>query len=198
MPAPDALSADMVALDTAPGTSDVRLIPLRESTLALVGTLLVVRLEIHSATTAASRRAFASESGIGNVAKPPPRGATRWEQFVIGLDRDFDQFRRAFREESDDNGEPNMENGEGPSAWERPRVIDEAIASHWTDDAASSLAGCSGLTDSERAESVQVSLSQVALALVVGCACFRCQRPRQAHPNPKKFFRSGSCRARVS
>jgi hypothetical protein len=193
MPAPDAISADMAALDTAPGTGDVRFVPLRESTLALVGTLLVVKLETRTATNPTPGRASSSDSEPGNVARPDPRRATPWEHFVIGLDRHFDQFRRTFREppEPGDNGEPQMESGAAPSAWDHLRATDEALASGWPEDAASSLAGRSGISDPEGSRPIQVSLSQVALALGVGYACWRRPRPRQACSNTRDVVRLG-------
>jgi hypothetical protein len=147
------------------------------------------------------RRSLTSETQIdvGNGAKRVPRRNLPWERYVIGLDRGFDQFRRTFREQPDDGGEPKTDNGEGPSAWDHLRAVDEAIASQWAEDAASSLAGhSSSLSDPDGAEPVQVSLGQVALALGVGCSFLRRQRPRQARSNPRQFFGSGCCRARVS
>ena len=94
-------------------------------------------------------RAAASDSEIGNDARPGARRATPWEQFVIGLDRDFDQFRRTFGAQPADNGEAKTENAAGPSAWNHTRATDEAIASLWPENEASSLAGRSGLPNPE-------------------------------------------------
>jgi hypothetical protein len=125
-------------------------------------------------------RAAASDSEIGNDARPGARRATSWEQFVIGLDRDFDQFRRTFGAQPADNGKANTENATAPSAWNHLRATDEAIASLWPEDEASSLAGRSGRPDPEGSWPVQVSLSQAALALGLGCALVRRPRPRPA------------------
>jgi hypothetical protein len=216
MPASDAPSATMVALDTAAGTSDVRSVPLRESTLALVRTLLPVSLETRTATNEATQHASpleigdvillgpgspmemrqdspapygssrsngsaaASGSAIGSTAKPVPRRATPWEQFFIGLDRNFDQVRRTFLEPPGDHDEPKPDNGEGPSAWDHLRATDEAIASGWSEDADD----LNQLPDLEGTPPVRVACSAVAVALALGCARLRRWRPPRARLNP--------------
>jgi hypothetical protein len=178
MPASAALSAAIVALDSPSGVSDARLVPLRESTLALVGTLLDLTLETGSnqntqrssaletnaallvgpgSTIAMSRSLPPSarqgragggdartgvESGAGVNAVP--HRATSWEHYVIGLDRDFDRFRRTFQEPPGDEVEPTRANQEAPPPIDHHRATDEILACVWSEDTTSSLPMQSG------------------------------------------------------
>ena len=176
------------------------MVPLQESSLALVGTLLVLTIE--NATTnntqGASEIETAAVALVGpgpatavgqslspvtgstptlggkieegghpeDAAHPVPPGARPWEDFVIGLDENFDQFRREFLESLRDEAKPQTKGGEAPSPWDDPttlwlpddraldrrergmiadrqftdhsRVTDEAIHSLWSEDATSS------------------------------------------------------------
>jgi hypothetical protein len=165
---PTAVSAAIVALASAPGVTDTRLGPLRESSLALVGTVLPLTLE--TATKDVSRNSVPLETSPGLLIGPGPvtgisrglpgsrpgtdRGPTRggddtrdetrpalrggpsWERFILGLDRDFDQFRRTFREQTSAREEPKLERAEAVSRWnpDHPRATDEVFASRWSDE----------------------------------------------------------------
>jgi hypothetical protein len=198
-PAPGALAAAIGALAAAPGASVARLVPLRESALALVGTLLVLTLDssteddtrnssaidltptvpvgpwpttrmdgsLPSTTSATPTGRGGTEDGgyPAATAQFVPQGPAPWELFVIGLDEDFDQFRREFRAPQRDGADPKKKVEEAPTPWNQPMALrltaarpldhreqdrpatlppranswatDEAIDSQWSEDTAS-------------------------------------------------------------
>ena len=143
MPAPSALAAAIVSLDSAPGTGNARLIPLRESTLALVGTVLVVTLETAANDHPQHRSTLETGAALLVVpgVNPSPHRAAPWEDFVIGLDRDFDQIRRTFREPTRDELEPTKENREAPTSFNHLRATDEVLSTSWSEEGLAALAG---------------------------------------------------------
>jgi hypothetical protein len=234
LPAPGALTAAIVARDTAPGMSVARLVPLRESTLALVGTLVAVTLDTSSNDTPQGSTALGTGGAIliglgptttmgqslfppagwartdegaieaggntGEVAHPVPKGGTPWEHFVIGLDGDFDQFRRKFPEPPRDEAEPKLGSeaaidsqcSEDTASAYPLRSGFETMASPVRDIPASSdtmsdapapigpirRGGYSlrELPDPEGTSPLPISLSTVALGLVAGCTWLRRRR----------------------
>ena len=216
MPASAALSAAIVALDSASGASDARLVPLRESTLALVGTLLVVTLEstaddtvqtssaletsaallVGPGSTIAMNWSLPSPTDLGRMggrdtepddvtgadANPAPHGPIPWEHFVIGLDREFDRFRRAFREPARDEPTSKRANLDAASPDDHLRATDAVLSTGWSEDATFSLPVPPGdesrvhPTDPEGTTPLQVSLSGVVVALTAGYAWARLRR----------------------
>jgi hypothetical protein len=177
MPAPEALSAAIVALDSTPGASDARLVPLRESTLALVGTLVVVTLE------SAPGRSIPPPAGPpGNGPGPVSRGGQPWEHLVIGLDQDFDQFRRTFREPPrDEDAGLSLSLRSGSETTASP--VRDIPASSATVRSVSPPEGRDLRSDEsliepsgpEETRPLQISLSCAAIALAAGCVWLRRQ-----------------------
>jgi hypothetical protein len=128
---------------------------------------------------AVARSARGPDTARGG-ARPAARGGTPWEDFILGLDQDFDRFRRSFREQRPAPAEPNARDPVAASQFNQRQATDQVLPSRGPKDAA--LSGDKSraqLPDPEESKPIEVSLSGVALALAAGCAWMRRQRRKR-------------------
>jgi hypothetical protein len=141
-------------------------------------------------------------------ARPASRAGRAWEDYVLGLDQDLDQFRHTFREQRPAQAEPNARD-KAASRLNPLRPTDEILSSRpaggvsATSEIVNDAPPSTGFVpqgdvwpahspDPEETKPIDVSLSGVVLVLAAGCAWIRGQWRKRRDGSRRGFNASHS------